>query len=780
MFKSPPEILITTPESLNLLLSSASGRNVLMNLKTVILDEIHSIMGSKRGVHLITAVDRLILLSGEFQRIALSATIKPLKTVAEFIGGYRLDKKKYTPRKVEIVRSIVEKKYDVKVCYPEEAASQPPEESIWHPLVKKFKEKIDHNRSTLLFVNSRRLCETLTLKINRGESKPLAYAHHGSLSKEIRKTVEEQLKAGELKAILATNSLEMGIDIGSLDEVLMVQAPPTISSAIQRIGRAGHQIGVISKGGIYPTHNQDFLEAAILAKAIVEGDIEEVRPIRNPLDLLSQIVISMVGTEVWDIDQLYAQIKTSTPYHELSRKEFDLVTDMLAGRYTNSRIRDLKPRVSIDKLDNTIQARKGALLVLYMSGGTIPDRGYYQLRYQESSAKIGELDEEFVWEATPGQTFNLGSQNWKIERITHNDVFVIPASPKAMATPFWKGESRDRDYHFSMKIADFLEEADQELNEDSFLEKLITQYSMETLAAKQLLIFLKKQKEITKSDLPHRHHLLVEITATGPGMAPGNQVVLNTCWGGSLNRPFAMALDAAWEKRFGSKLEIFSANDCIAFLLPHEVSADEILSLVNEGNVEELLRERLEGSGYFGARFRECAGRSLLLPKNKLNQRMPLWMSRLRSQKLMESVLKYEDFPILLEAWRSCLQDDFDIRNLKLMLNELSTGVIRWSVTRTERPGPMAQSITTGQISEYMYKTDQLEGARSSSLNRDLLRDVVFTPGLRPTLSKQSVENFECKRQRRFPGYSPSSPLELLDWVKERLLLPESEWSDIL
>ena len=784
MQRHPPEILITTPESLNLLLSSMGGRNVLAGLSTVILDEIHAVIGTKRDVHLITAVDRLVRLTGEFQRVALSATIRPLDVVSEFVGGYVLDgdpvHPSYVPRPVTTICSDESKEYDIQVRFPHEAVDQWTKKSVWGALADEFKNIIGGNRSTLLFVNSRRLCEKITYKINLGEDRPIAYSHHGSLSREIRGEVERRLKAGELKAIVATNSLELGIDIGALDEVVLIQSPPSISSAIQRIGRAGHQVGQVSRGTLFPTHSQDFLEAAVLAQAVLEQDIETVRPVECPLDVLAQIIVSMVGTETWDLDVLYAQLRTSYPYRTLSRDQFDLVLNMLAGKYADTRIRELKPRVSIDRLDNTVAAGKGALLALYGSGGMIPDRGYFHLRRQDTNARIGELDEEFVWEARIGQIITIGTQNWKIQRITHNDVFVIPAHPKAMATPFWRGEENNRRFHFSDRIARFLEKADSSLNDPDYARMLQQENRMDAASAGQLIRFLKEQKEATGCALPHRHHLLVEFVHSGPGGVPGNQVVLHTTWGGRVNRPFGMALGAAWESRFGRRVELFTSNDCVALVLPHELRAEELLSLVTGATVETLLRSRLEKSGFFGARFRECGGRALLLTRDTFNKRMPLWMSRLRSQKLMDSVLAYEDFPMLLETWRTCLKDEFDLDSLGNLLAELESGAITWSVAKTGRPSPMARSVSWRQVNEYMYMGDEADSGRVSRLRDDLIRDVVFAPDMRPSIAPERIGRFEMKRQRLSPGYPPDTPRDLLDWVKERWILPASEWERLL
>jgi ATP-dependent Lhr-like helicase len=784
MLRHPPEILITTPESLNLLLSSMGGRSMLTGIMTVILDEIHAVVGEKRGVHLITAVDRLVPLCGEFQRIALSATVRPLESVAKYVGGFMLQGSKTNPsyalRPVSIVQTETPKQYDVHVRFPEEAREQHIHEAVWEPLVDELKRVIRANRSTLLFVNSRRLCEKLTLMINEGEKAPIAYAHHGSLSREIREEVERKLKSGELNAIVATNSLELGIDIGALDEVVLIQSPPSISSTIQRIGRAGHQVGVVSRGTLFPTHPLDFVEAAALAPAILSQSIEAVKPARCPLDVLAQVIVSMVGVETWDIDALYVRLKASYPYQHLRREHFELVLNMLSGRYAETRIRELRPRISVDRLDNTVAARKGALLALYTSGGTIPDRGYFHLRHQETNSLIGELDEEFVWESSLGQTFALGTQNWRIERITHNDVFVTSGPPKFLSTPFWKGEGDNRDYHFSARIGEFMEFADHHLDDPDFAATLRRNHCMDSTSCSQLIAFLKRQKEATGSHLPHRHHLLLEHVDAGPGSAPGNQVFLHTMWGGRVNRPYGLALDAAWEASFGHRLEIYTSDDCVVLLLPHEVRGEDLLSLVSGATIETFLRRRLEGSGFFGARFRECCGRSLLLARNRITERMPLWMSRLRSQKLLDAVLPYEDFPILLETWRTCLQDEFDLESLRQLLTELEKGTIEWSTARTRHPSPMAQGMAWRQINRYMYMGDEPPSGKASKLRDDLFRDIVYTPGLRPTINRKLVDQFESKRMRLSPGYSPSSPRELLDWVKERLLITASEFEQLL
>jgi ATP-dependent Lhr-like helicase len=784
MQRHPPEILITTPESLNILLTSRGGQTLLTGLKAVILDEIHGVYGSKRGVHLITAVERLVLLSGEFQRIALSATIRPMDQVARFVGGYTVagagPGASYRARPVMMVESDLGKDYDIKVRFMGPAVEQDSRGSVWASITSELKTIIGRNRSTLIFVNSRRLCEKLTMGLNSGEDRPVAYAHHGSLSREIREEVERKLKIGELRAIVATSSLEMGLDIGALDEVVLIQTPPAVSAAVQRVGRAGHQVGQVSRGTLFPTHHQDLLESAALAQAVVGRDIEEIAPIESPLDVLAQVLVSMTAQAAWDIDVLFAQLKACFPYRHLSRPVFDLVLNMLGGRYADSRIRELKPRLSIDRLDHTVRARPGAALLLYTAGGVIPDRGYYQLRHQETNSRIGELDEEFVWEARIGQIFTLGTQNWKIARITHSDVFVVPAGSRAPAAPFWKSEETGRDFHFSEKIGLFLEAVNDRLDLPDLPVELGRDYHLDGQAAEELITYLQKQKEVTGLDLPHRHHLVVEHTSTGPGGVPGNQVVLHTYWGGRVNRPLALALEAAWERSYNQRPEIFVENDAVAIVLPQDVAGERLLSLVTSGEVEHWLRNKLEGSGFFGARFRECAGRALLVTRQKIRVRMPLWMSRLRAKKLLDAVRPYRDFPILLETWRTCLQDEFDLESLKTLLSELETGQIRWSETHTAFPSPMARTMSWRQTNQYMYQTDEPLPSGPSALRGELIREVVFTPGLRPTVARETVRRFTEKRQRLSPGYTPGSARDLVDWVKERLLIPRSEWERLV
>lgn len=782
MLRRPPEILITTPESLNLLLSSKNNRLILSGVETVILDEIHAVLDSKRGTHLITAVDRLVPLAGEFQRIALSATVRPLEPVAQFVGGLEAyqsgEDYRYQKRPVVILRSSAQKHYHLTVDAIEQnhdrvEGVEP--DALWQTLAAVLTKVIRENTATLVFCNNRRTVEKLTRYINDAADEPLVYSHHGSLARELRLAVEHKLKNGELKGIVATNSLELGIDIGELDAVILVQTPPSLTATIQRIGRAGHGVGQVSRGILFPICGRDFVEAAVASFNLPAAEIEPITPIVAPLDVLAQVLLSMTAVEIWDVDELYAFIKTSYPYRNLSRKSYDLLLEMLAGRYADTRLRELNPRVILDKLDHTVKARDGAARLVYLGGGTIPDRGYYDLRLTDTKAKIGELDEEFVWERNVGETFMLGSRIWRIIRVTHNDVEVIPGDQTINIIPFWRAEEQNRNFYFAEKIGLFLEEADQNLETEWFANQPAFKNTWSPYAVERLIAFLQRQKEATGQPLPHRHHILIEHFADPLNTADSKQVIIHTLWGGKVNRPLAMALAAAWERKFGYPLEIYVSNNSILLMLPHSFAPQDLFSLVSPQNLEDLLRSKLESSGFFGAKFRENAGRALLLPKANFKKRMPLWLNRLRAKKLMAAVNLYADFPIMLETWRTCLKDEFDLDTVKQLLEEINDGRIRISETLTHQPSPFASDVIWRQTNKYMYEDDTPFSDQKSGLSRELLKELVYAPHLRPELPAALIRELDGKLKRTAPGYAPIDGEELLLWIKERLFIPADE-----
>lgn len=780
MLRKPPDILITTPESLSLMLTTIRGRQALASVETLILDEVHSLVDNRRGVSLMTSAERLQDLTGSLQRIALSATVNPLQAVATYIGGYE---KNGNPRAVKIINPPSDKEISLQVKYHSEVKHAAENGmSVWDPLADKFREVALANRSTLFFTNSRAMAEKITLKINEQSPLLLAYAHHGSLAREIRTEVERRLKNGELRAIVATSSLEMGIDIGSLDQVVLMQSPPGIAATLQRIGRAGHGVGETSRGVLYPIHSADFVEAAALSAATQARDLEPLQPLTGALDILSQIIISMCASETWQADTLFKLLIQATPYRQLPRKHFDLVLDLLSGRYAGARVRELQPRIIYNRIDGTIDARKSALFALYNSGGSIPDRGYYQIRHADSGAKIGELDEEFVWEAKTGDVFSLGTQNWQVKQITHNDVFVTNAKT-GLAAPFWRAERYNRSFHYACCIGDFLQYADTLLDNreaDKLTEHITNQLCFDELACAKLIDYLQRQRAASGTALPHRHHLLIELVAAGPGgyRGPDNQqqLVIHTGWGGRLNHPWAMALQSAWQQRYGETPEIHADNDAIVLQVKNEADPAEILALVTPANLEKHLRQSLEGSGFFGARFRECAGRFLLLPRQRFNQRLPLWMSRLQAKKLMAATMQLDTFPVLLETWRTCLRDEFELTRLRQMLEEISDGICEWSFVRTASPTPFAGNLAFDQISKHMYADDTPDDAQVSALSDDLIKAAVQNQSLRPQISAAICEQFIAKRQRSHPDYIPQDAAEWTEWVKERIILPHSQW----
>jgi len=494
MLRKPPDILITTPESLTLMLTTTRGRLALSTVETLIIDEVHSLVDNRRGVALMAAAERLLHITGDLQRIALSATVNPLEEVATYVGGYDNNG---SARSVSIVNPPTDKTISLTVRYPTEVKQAAENgESVWDPLAAIFRDVALNNQSTLFFSNSRAMAEKITLKINEQSPSLLAYAHHGSLAREIRSEVERRLKQGELKAIVATSSLEMGIDIGSLDQVVLIQSPPGIAATLQRIGRAGHSVGEESRGALFPVHAADFIEAAALSAATVSRNLEPLQPLKGALDTLSQIIISMCANETWSADDIYQLIKS------------------------------------------------------------IPDRGYYQIRHADTGAKIGELDEEFVWEARVGDTFAFGTQHWQVRQITHNDVLVKPAAA-GNAPPFWRSERNNRSHHYAQCIGDFLLSANNWLagNCEHHLENhLKNDLSFDEGATEKLIDYLKRQREKSATDLPHRHHILLELVETGPGGYKGpdqlRQLILHTHWGGRLNHPWALALQSAWQEKF--------------------------------------------------------------------------------------------------------------------------------------------------------------------------------------------------------------------------------------
>ena len=779
MLRRPPEILITTPESLNLMLTGKQSRQLFDGLKTVILDEIHALAANKRGTYMMAAVERLTLLAGEFQRIALSATVRPAETVASWMAGYQLSSPAARP--VRVVHAGDARAIALTLRTPDvEIAPGPDAADLWwQALASDLRRIVERNRSTLIFANSRRSVEKLARLVNADAAEPLAYAHHGSLAREIRLDVEERMKQGRLRAVVATGSLELGIDIGSVEEVILVGAPPSVAQSLQRIGRADHRVGGTSTASLFPLHGLDGAAAASLAAQVGRGEVEELRPVRNALDVLAQVLLSMGCHAVWDLDQLYAFVRTMAAYHELPRRHFDLVVAMLAGRYADAPVRELRPRALVDAGRNSFTARPGTDYVLYQSGGTIPDRGYYHLRLADSKAVIGELDEEFVWERRLGDQFSLGTQAWRILNVTHNDVEVGPADPQGPMIPFWKAEEQNRSTQASFALLDFFDFCEAQLDRpdsadalaDTLADTLSRRHGMDTASADNLARFLARQRESARAPLPGRQRVLVECTKDPAAPSELQQVVLHTFWGGRVNRPLAIALGEAWQRAHGGRLEVFASNDQLLLMLPEGLPPAAIFDLVPATALDELLRAGLEQTARFGARFRENAGRALLLPRGDARRRYPLWLNRLRSQKLLASVLRYPDFPILLETWRDLLEDEFDLPALAGLLDDVASRRIVLHVARPPRPTPFSDGIVFRQTNHHMYRDDAASGSTRSQLADDLFRDLFHDASSPPAVPAALAAELARKLARIHPGYEPASRTEILLAVRELPLL---------
>lgn len=779
MLRKPPEILITTPESFSLLLTTKKGRESLSQVELVIADEIHAIVDNRRGAQLMVCLERLVELAGEFQRVALSATVNPIETVANYVAGFISPGRS---RSIEILDVSQPKQLEIDIKFPPDAKKSLEQGGqIWPALFESLHNEMSDSRSTLFFSNSRKQAEKVTLGLNDHAQDLVAYAHHGSLAREIRVEVEQRLKNGELKAIVATNSLELGIDIGDLDKVVLIQSPQSLASATQKIGRAGHKVGDVSRCVVYPTHAQDFIDAAVIAKSVQAKDLEPLKPMVGPLDLLAQMIVSMVATEAWKIDDIYQVICRSTPYAHLERDQFDLIMQMLLGSFEDSRIRDLKPRLALESDGVHIHALKSATFALYSSGGTIPNRGYYQLKTNDGQ-KVGELDEEFVWEAKPGQSFSFGTQSWTITQITHNDVIVRPSKSDVMDLPFWKSEQYNRSSHFSERIGEFLSTANEWLRNDqeAELKDELATLGFDETAADQLIELLVQQRKVTHIDLPGTNHIVAEYVRSGPGgyRMPGveGQLIIHTYWGAQVNRPIAYALEDHWEQMIGTSPDIFVDNRVICIQMKGTSDPTAVLALLNKVELPKDLYKTLESKPFFAGRFRECAGRALLLSKSSFNRRVPLWMTRMQAQKLQTAVMKYPDFPVLLETWRTCLEDEFDIGATQSCLDRLNSGACALSLVERDIPSPFAREITHSQVSPYMYGQDQSERPMRSNLSTELIQAAVINANLRPPVKLETIEEIELRLQRRIDEYVPKEERELVQWIRSRVWIPMQEW----
>jgi ATP-dependent Lhr-like helicase len=769
MRRTPPDILITTPESLYLILTS-QARSMLENVEAVILDEIHAVAATKRGSHMALTLERLSALNRgrEVQRVGLSATQNPLEEVGRYMVGPR--------RQCTIIDAGIRKPLDLKIHVPVESMVEPEQstqnldpldplaggeatrKSIWPAIYPELLKLVREHRSTIVFVNNRRGAERLALRLNElattqaeehGEPVPaisVARAHHGSLAREERTVVEELLKSGELPCLVATSSLELGIDMGAVDLVLQVESPKSVARGLQRIGRAGHNVGDTSKGRIFPKFRGDLLECAVIAKLMREGRIERTVVPKNALDVLAQQIVAIVASsdpEPMPVDDLYALVTRTHSYAELTRELLENVLDMLDGRYPSQEFAELRPRLVWDRVGGTLRPRKGAQGLAIVNAGTIPDRGLFSVVLPDGR-RVGELDEEMVYEARPGQTFLLGASSWRIEEIGRDRVVVTPAPGAPGALPFWKGDSVGRPKELGQAVGQFAREAVSQTP-----EQLEREYDLDPRAAKNLIAFLQEQQAATRI-VPSDRTLVVERFRDEIG---DWRLCILSPYGGRVHAAWALALSARIRDTYGLESDAIYSDDGIIVHLP---DADEPpgaeLVMVPPDELEELVVSELGSSALFGARFRENAARALLIPRAYPGKRTPLWQQRLKSQSLLEVAKRYADFPIILETYRECLRDVLDVPGLEELLTGLHSRELGLVEVETQSASPFASALLFDYVATYMYEGDTPNAERRAaalSLDRDLLRELLGQEELRDLIDPDALQQVEDDLQHR-------------------------------
>jgi ATP-dependent Lhr-like helicase len=807
MKRTPPDILITTPESLYLMITS-QVREILTGVEAVIVDEIHAVAQSKRGSHLALTLERLSHLvtaegNPEPQRIGLSATQRPLERIAEFLVGPKRD--------CEIVNAGIRKELDLQIVVPVDDMTEPsaspggeaeeaggtsvipidpgPIEasldpasnprSIWPAIYPELLRLVREHTSTIIFVNNRRGAERLAKRLNElhnevphqelpatehdgssprapaaegedvaGVAQPfeeIARAHHGSLAHEERLIVEELLKSGKLPCLVATSSLELGIDMGALDLVIQVESPKSVSRGLQRVGRAGHQLNEVSKGRIFPKFRADLLECAVVAKRMRAGEIEETVIPRNPLDVLAQHLVAMVADEEWDLDEIERLVTASEPFKELSREQLENVLDMLDGRYPSEKFAELRPRVVWDRTAGTVRGRKGARQLAVTNAGTIPDRGLYGVHLPDGR-RVGELDEEMVYEARPGQTFLLGATTWRIQEITRDRVIVVPAPGVPGAVPFWRGDGVGRPSELGRAIGAFSREA---VSMDA--ETLAADYDLDRRAAENLIAYLREQQAATRV-VPSDETIVVEKFRDEIG---DWRLCVLSPFGGRVHAAWGLAVSARIRDELDLEADAIWSDDGIIVHLPDADEApDAELVMLQPDEIEDLVVRELGGSALFGARFRENAARSLLIPRAYPGKRTPLWQQRLKSQNLLEVAKDFPRFPVILETYRECLRDVLDLPGLVELLRDLHSRKITLVEVETQTASPFASSLLFDYVATYMYEGDTPNAERRAAalaLDRDLLSELLGADELRELINPEALEEVERFLQLRHP-----------------------------
>ncbi len=776
--RRPPDVLITTPESLYLMLTSAA-REILRSVRWVIVDEIHALAGTKRGAHLALSLERLEAIAhASPQRIGLSATQRPLEEIARFLGGQTAD----GPRSVTIVDAGHRKPMEIEVVIPVEdmaaigevktqlqTARLPVDEpayrtSIWPSIHPRLLELILSHRSTLVFVNARRMAERLATRINELAGEELVRAHHGSIAREQRLEIEDRLKAGTLRGLVATSSLELGIDMGSIDLVIQVESPGSVSRGLQRIGRAGHSFGEPSVGKIFPKYRGDLLEAAVVVKRMREGAIEETRYPRNPLDVLAQQIVAMTALDEWKVSDLAAVVRRAASFDGLSDAMLTSVLDLLSGRYPSEGFANLRPRIVWDRRAGTLRAREGAGRLAVTNGGTIPDRGLFGV-FLSDGTRVGELDEEMVYESLRGDTFLLGASTWRIDDITHDRVLVSPAPGEPGRMPFWKGDGPGRPIELGRALGAFTRTI-RATEPARAYERLREDYLLDDLAARNLLRYLADQEEAA-GVVPDDRTIVVERFRDELG---DWRVCVLSPFGARVHAPWAMAIESRLADRLGAEVQVLWSDDGIVIRLPESEETIPVEDLVADPDeIEEVVLRRLPSTALFASHFREAAARALLLPGRGPGRRTALWQQRQRSADLLGVAARYPDFPILLETTRECARDVFDLPALKQVMADVRSRQIRVVAVDTGRASPFAQSLLFGWIGVYMYEGDAPLAERRAAalaLDRDLLRELLGDEELRELLDPDALDRLELELQGLADDRRARNPDELDDLLR--------------
>ncbi len=817
--RAPSDVLITTPESLFLLLTSRA-REALAGVETVIVDEVHAVAGTKRGAHLALTLERLdALLAQPAQRVGLSATVRPVEEVARYLAG---------GRPVRVVQPVSRKELDLRVVVPVPdlsdigeptgdlsgpAAGDPRRTSIWPHVEERVVDLVVDHGSTLVFANSRRLAERLTARLNEvwaerqaaadeaqrpgpasaaGPARPpaelmaqagaatgapavLARAHHGSVSKEQRALIEDDLKAGRLPAVVATSSLELGIDMGAVDLVVQVESPPSVASGLQRVGRAGHQVGAVSRGIVFPKFRGDLVQTAVVVERMRTGSIEALRLPANPLDVLAQQVVAMCAMDEWTVDDLAALLARTASFAALPRSVLEAVLDMLSGRYPSEEFAELRPRIVWDRHTDVLTARPGAQRLAVTSGGTIPDRGLYGVFLATGDGpgrRVGELDEEMVYESRVGDVFTLGSSSWRIEDITHDRVLVTPAPGQPGKLPFWHGDALGRPAELGRAVGAFVREVTA--LEPAAARERVRAAGLDDWAADNLLAYLDEQRE-SCGHVPDDRTIVVERFRDELG---DWRVVVHSPFGAQVHAPWALAVAARMRERYGVDVQAMHGDDGLVLRLPDvelgDGPAPDVASLITlePDDVQDVVTEQIGGSALFASRFRECAGRALLLPRRRPGQRQPLWQQRQRSAQLLEVASGYPEFPIVLETVRECLQDVFDVPGLVELMRDITARRVQVVEIETRQPSPFARSLMFGYVAQFLYEGDSpLAERRAAALSLDptLLSELLGRgegAALRDLLDPAAIARTEAELQHLLPERAARDTEDVADLLR--------------